>query len=162
MLNKIYAVLWFAQELPQQWRIFFSPQRGRAPNATHILANWIYLKSTRTQSSLFNVAQHMINLCQWTEDAEPVITISTIMLHPPKKLWSSVLIPLAQRPLHRAHCELLDVANKEGSGSPHVILPALICIDFKQRGMSGKQSWPDFEEEADEHLLVFGLFCEPG
>lgn len=104
----------------------------------------------------------MINLCQWTKDAEPVITISTIMVHPPKKLWSSFLIPLAQRPSHRAHRKLLDVANKEGSGSPHVILPALICIDFKRRGMSGKQSWPDFEEEADEYLVVFGLFCEPG
>lgn len=51
--------------------------------------------------------------------------------------------------------ELLDVANKEGSGSPRVIFPALICIDFKQSGMSGKQSWPDFEEQADEHLRVF-------
>lgn len=82
----------------------------------------------------------------------------------PKKLWSSVaVIPLVQRPPHTgARWELLDLANKEGSGSPHVIFPALICIDFKQSVMSGKQSWPDFEEDADGSLHVSGLFCELG
>lgn len=89
-----------------------------------------------------------------------VITTSTIMVHPPKS-FDLLLCWYHQHrePCAEAHWELLDVANKEGSGSPRVILLALICIDFKR---SGKQSWPDFEAEADEYLRVFGLFCELG
>ena len=49
---------------------------------------------------------------------------------------------------------LLDLANEEGSGSPNRILPALICIDFKQCGPNEKQSGSDFEGEAEEYLWV--------
>lgn len=82
------------------------------------------------------------------------------MIHPPQKaliLCCADTIS-AETFAQEARWELLDVANKEGSGSPPVIFPALICIHFKRSGMSGKQSWPDFEEEADEHLRVGLLF----
>lgn len=52
---------------------------------------------------------------------------------------------------------LLDPANKAGSGSPNRIFPALICIDFKQCGMNGKQSGADFEGEVEEYLWVWGF-----
>lgn len=56
---------------------------------------------------------------------------------------------------------LLDLANEEGSGSPNRIFPALICIDFKQCGMNGKQSGSDFEGEAEEYLWV-SAFLQAG
>lgn len=58
---------------------------------------------------------------------------------------------------------LLDLANEEGSGSPNRIFPALICIDFKQCGMNGKQSGSDFECEAEEYLRAcLGFFYRLG
>lgn len=56
---------------------------------------------------------------------------------------------------------LLDLANEEGSGSPNRIFPALICIDFKQCGMNGKQPGPDFEGEVEEYLWA-GSFLHAG
>lgn len=52
---------------------------------------------------------------------------------------------------------LLDLANKEGSGSPNRILPALICIEFKQCRMNGKQSASDFEGEVEEYLWAWAF-----
>ncbi len=52
---------------------------------------------------------------------------------------------------------LLDLANEEGSGSPNRIFPALISIDFKQRGMNGKQSGSDVEAEVDEYLWLWAF-----
>lgn len=56
---------------------------------------------------------------------------------------------------------LLELPNEKGSGSPNRVFPALICIDFRQSKMSGKQSGPDFEEEADEYLRVW-VFLQAG
>lgn len=49
---------------------------------------------------------------------------------------------------------LLDLANEEGSGSPNRIFPALICIDFKQCALNGKQSGSDFEGEVEEYFFI--------
>lgn len=57
-----------------------------------------------------------------------------------------------------AASSLLDLANEEGSGSPNRIFPALICIDFKQCGMNGKQSGSDFEGEVEEYLWAWAFF----
>jgi len=58
-----------------------------------------------------------------------------------------------------AHCQgfVIDLANEEGSGSPNRIFPALICIDFKQCGMNGKQSGSDFEGEVEEYLWAWAF-----
>lgn len=58
-----------------------------------------------------------------------------------------------------ARCQgfVIDLANEEGSGSPNRIFPALICLDFKQCGMNGKQSGSDFEGEVEEYLWAWAF-----
>lgn len=87
-----------------------------------------------------------------------MIRPATIMGHPKALIFcSAYAISVESHTRWLAARSLLDLANKEGSGSPNRIFPALICIDFKQSGMNGKQSGPDFEEEVDEYLWVWAF-----
>lgn len=52
---------------------------------------------------------------------------------------------------------LLDLANEEGSGRLNRIIPTLICIEFKQCSMNGKQSGSDFEGEVKEYLWAWAF-----
>lgn len=52
---------------------------------------------------------------------------------------------------------LLDLANEEGSGHLNRIIPALICIEFKQCSMNGKQSGSDFAGEVKEYLWAWAF-----